>query len=521
MKTTPRRVLTATVAAFVALTLASCSAASGDSAEPVAATAGGTIVYATDVQPQAGGLDLFSSNAFANFNVLNQIYEPLIAKDDDGTVQPFLAESWEQVDETTWTFTLRDDVTFSSGTPMTASDVVFSLATLQAGLAGANFAGIATIEALDDLTVQVTTLGPDATVLNLLASRNNGIVSEEWYTNATEDERQTDAVGTGPFVLSNWEDNVSITLIKNEDYWGDDLPYADELVFDIIGDESARAAQLRQRSGTDLAWFRDPTQVSSLEAEGFIVGENASTRNLTMYINATEGPLADVNVRQAISLAMDREELINLAMSGYAEESYVVPAGDPDGIAPDEDAPFYTSDIDAAMDLLEEAGETSPTVKLTYASDAAFALDVPMVEVMKEQLAEAGITLELNPLPWAELLPAYIGGTWDDLILVPGTYQADPAFYFATILTPSLPMALSVTEESPAVALYQELRTTTDPDARAEVLLELEQMVAEDVNVLVAYTMPQRYEVWGDTVSGYVSDPYTTRVALKETFKTN
>ncbi|WP_062311035.1 ABC transporter substrate-binding protein [Demequina rhizosphaerae] len=525
MRTITRGIAATAAVAVLGLSLAACASGaetgSSESAEPLPAVEGGALVYASDVQPLAGGLDPYVAQAFANSNALVQIYEPLLAKDADGTIIPWLAEAWEQVDDLTYTFTLREGVTFSDGTPLTVDDVVYSLEQIRASQAGASyFPTVDQITALDDATVQLTTLVPDATIPNILSYRAMAIVNQAWYEATSEEERQTSALGTGPFVLDEWQDQVSMTFTANESYWGEG-PEVDTLEFDFIGDENARAAQLRQGSGTDMAWFRDPIQVQSLESEGYTVGENAATRSLTMYVNASDGPLADVKVRQAVSKAMDRQALIDFAMGGMAEPSLVVPVGDPWGIAPDESTPNYTHDVEGAKALLAEAGETSPTITLTYASDAAFALDVPMVEVLKQQLAEAGITLELVGKPWTEVLQSYIGGTWTDLVLVPGVYMPDPSAYYATILTPGLPMVTTVDETSPEVALYMQLRSTFDEAERAEVLAQLETAVAENVNVLVAYTGPQRYEVWGDTVTGYEVDPYTYREGLATTAKTS
>ena len=529
MRHTTRRTGTVVLAATLALSLAACSSggtASSRSSEEVTSSepvAGGTLTYATDVQPQAGGLDPYVSQAFANFNAIVQIYEPLLAKDNDGEIIPALAESWEQVDDTTFTFALRPGVTFSDGTPLTADDVVFSInAMLKPGTTQAqNLTSVADVTALDDATVQITTTAPDATLVNLLASRGYPIVSKAWYESTSPEDRQTSAMGTGPFILDTWEDNVSLTYTKNPTYWQEGLPYVDALEFLFVGDETSRASQLRQGSGVSVAWFRDPTQVTSLESEGFEVGQNASTRAMYMFVNASEGPLADVRVRQAVSKAMDRQMLIDLAMSGKAEPSLVVPAGDPWGITPDASTPNYTTDVEGAEALLEEAGQPAPTISLTYASDAAFALDVPMIEVLQGQLAEAGITLELNPVPWSEVIASYVQGTWTDLLLVPGVYQPDPAAYFATVLTPGLPMVSAVTADSPEVELYTKLRTTMDPAERADILVELETLVAENVDVLIAYTAPQRYEVWSDAVAGYVVDPYTYREGLAATYLVN
>ncbi|WP_062461889.1 ABC transporter substrate-binding protein [Demequina soli] len=525
MRTITRGIAATAGVAVLGLSLAACASGADTGAQgsssPKAAVEGGALVYATDVQPITGGLDPYLATAFANMNATVQIYEPLLAKDADGTIIPWLASSWDQVDDTTYTFTLRDGVTFSDGSPLTADDVVFSIEQMRSSAAGAaNFATLGEVTALDDATVQITTVAPDATLLNVLAYRGSAIVSKAWYESTSEEDRQTTAMGTGPFVLDTWTDQVSMTFTANKDYWGG-APSVDSLEFDFIGDENARAAQLRQGSGTDMAWFRDPTQVASLKDEGYTVGENAATRSLTMYVNASSGPLADVKVRQAVSKAMDRQALIDFAMGGMAEPSLVVPVGDPSGIAPDADTPNYTHDVEGAKALLAEAGQTSPTITLTYASDAAFALDVPMVEVLQQQLAEAGITLELVGKPWTEVLQSYIGGSWTDLVLVPGVYQPDPASYFSTILTPGLPMVTTVTADSPEVALYMQLRSTFDEAQREEILAQLEDTVAENVDVLVAYTGPQRYEVWGDTVTGYEVDPFTYREGLVSTSKTS
>lgn len=424
-------------------------AGSTETAPPGDPVTGGTIVYATDVQPVAGGLDPYTTQAFASWNVLVQIYEPLLAKDADGTLLPALAESWEQPDETTYVFTLREGVTFSDGSPLTASDVVYSLDTMRTvGAQSATLAMIAEVVAVDEATVQVATHGPSASLLNLLSSRQYPIVSEAWYSAASEQERQAQTMDTGPWVLTAWQDNVSVTLAANDGYWDEGLPYADELVFEIVGDETSRAAQLRQGGGTQMAWFCDPTQVSSLEAEGFHVGANAATRSMFMYINAG-GPMADVRVRQAVSKAMDREQITELAMAGRADTSLVVPTGDPAGVAPDATTPNYTRDVEGAKALLAEAGESDLRITLTYASDAAFALDVPMVEVMQAQLAEAGITLELEAVPWADVLASYTTGEWEDLLLVPGVYQPDPAVYFAPVLNTAIPTVSVVDESSP------------------------------------------------------------------------
>ncbi|WBU36718.1 ABC transporter substrate-binding protein [Homoserinibacter sp. YIM 151385] len=509
-------VIAASLAAATALVLTGCSTGGGDSTaaangEPVD---GGTLVYATDIQPTAGGLDPYSSVAFANQNMLVQIYETLLTKSDDGEIMPGLAESWEQVDDTTYTVTLREGVTFSDGSPLTAEDVVFSFDTMTTAPAvtATLLTGLAETTAIDEQTVQFTLSAPNGTFLNVIAARGTAyIVNQAWYESTPAEARQREALGTGPFVLDEWVDNVSLTLTKNEQYWQEGLPHLDVLEFQFLPDETARISALRQGAGVDAAWTRDAALVADLDGQGFAFGENASTRGLNIYVNAQSGPLADVRVRQAISLALDRQAIIDLAAGGNGELSLTVPAGDPTAVLPDEDTPLYTQDIDAAKKLLAEAGQESPTISLTYATDASLAIDVPAYEVMKEQLAEAGITLELNGTTWTEVVGAVVSGGYTDLIAVPGYYQPDMTAYFNFFLVPGAATNKVTAEGDPGVAELAELRGVIEPAERAEKLEALEDLVADQAYVYTLFAQAQRFEAWSERVQGYVADPFTYR----------
>lgn len=501
----------------VTLALTACSGggeATDPAGEPVA---GGDLVYSTDVQPAAGGLDPYVTTAFASENVLVQIYETLFVKDADGEIQPALATGYDQVDELTLDVTLRDDVSFSDGTPLTAEDVAFSFDTMTAvGAPQASLLRLAATEVVDPTTVRFTFDQPNGAFLNVISARGNAyVVNQAWYESTSPEDRQRSALGTGPFVLDSWEDNVAVDLVANEEYWEEGLPHVDTLSFEILADETARQSALRQGS-SQAGWLRDPALAEQLSNESFSVGENAATRNLYLYVNGQSGPMSDVRVRQAVSAALDREQIIELASGGRGEPSLAVAAGDPVAVAPDDDTPYYTQDIDAARDLLAEAGyEDGVTISLTYASDASFAVDVPAYEVMQQQLAEAGITLELQGVAWADLLSGYLSGDWTDLVAAPGTYRPDPTAYFTAFLTPDVATNRVTTADSPGVAELGELFATTAPEERSAIVADLQDIVAENAYVYVLYASPQRYEVWSDQLAGYEVDPYTYRSELK------
>lgn len=505
----------------VLLALAGCSAAGSETATPSAAATplgdpveGGTLTYATDVQPQAGGLDPYANIAFANQNVTVQIYESLLTRSDDGTIEPLLASSYDQPDDLTYVFHLREGVTFSDGTPLTADDVVFSFQTLQGTAAAMLLTGLADITATDPSTVTFTFSSPNGSFLNLAATRSQApIVSKAWYEATPAEERQTGAVGTGPFTLESWKDQVSVTLSKNPTYWGE-APHVDTLEFLIVPDETARLSTLQQ-GDADAAWIRDPQLAAQAESAGQLAfGANAVTRSLSMYVNATEGALSDIKVRQALSKGIDRDQIIQVATYGYGKKSFVAPVGDPASIAPDAETPNYTYDVEGAKALLSEAGTPAVTVPIYYAADASFALDVPVVEIMKEQLAEVGITLDLKAVPWADILTRYTTGDWEGLILVPGTYQGDVTSYFS-FLFPGVPFNQLGDAGQVALGQLSQVMAEGDPTARLALLDELTTTVAQDVLVLVPFAQPQRQELWADSLQGYSVDPYTYRSNLK------
>ena len=391
---------------------------------------------------------------------------------------------------------------------------MFSIETSKAGNGAGNLAMVDTVTAIDDHTVEFKLAYPSASFINVMSfAPNSPIVSEAWYTSTDDTSRQTTANGTGPFMLDEWQDGVVVKLKRNPNYWDQPKPYLDAIEFPIYPDETARYAALSQGGDVQAGWFRDFRIGEQAVDAGMHLGQNAQTRSLNLYMNLTDGPLSDLKVRQALSMGFDRDLVIELASQGTAIPTLVVPAGEPGALAPDGSTPNYAYDPDQAMALLDEAGQPNPTIEVTYASDQSFALDVPMLEAMKEQLSAVGIDLQLNPIPWADVLGQLTTGAWSGMILVPGVALADPTSYFNFVL-PDFPYNL--TGDATAGEMLQAAMAETDPDARTQQLNDLQTYIAENVLILIPYTQTQRQEVWTDELLGYSADPYTWRIHLKD-----
>lgn len=503
-----------------AVGISGCAAGSGRPMPSETPVNGGVLEYGTDVQPTAGGLDPFLASSFAAQNILVQVYESLLTRGDDGSFQPGLAESWEQTGPLTYRFTLRSDARFSDGSPVTSDDVVFSYNEMRTPTAPQRtmLGALGDVVALSPLDVQFTLKAPSGTFMNVVSARSSGIIaSRTWYESTPPEVRQRTAMGSGPFQLTNWQDQVVISLARNPHYWDAPRPYLDGINFRIVPDAQARMALLRQGT-VDAIWLADPQLGEQAESEGFLMGANAETRALTMLIDSTTGPMANPLVRQAVSKALDRDQIANLATYGYGKPSLTVPVGDPAAVAPDADTPNYTYDPDGARTLLAEAGAENVTIGLTYPGDQAFSQDTATYEVMQEQLSRVGINLELRPLPWADVMQRVMGGTYTDLIAVPMPASADPAMSFALFLSPGTPTNKTGAAGGEATTLFGKLMGVSDPAARRTVLTDLETEVAKQALILTPYAVTLRQEIWSPHLAGYQPDTYSFRYRLAESW---
>ncbi|WP_243228327.1 ABC transporter substrate-binding protein [Microbacterium sp. CIAB417] len=505
--------------AVATLTIAGCASAgdsgggSADAGEPVS---GGTLTWGVPAEPSAGGVDPMVASAIAAEVIDSIAYDTLLTRDDDGTVEPALATEWEQTDELTWVFQLRDDVLFADGTPFDAGDVVYSFETRKDGGSNATYlSSMESVEATGDHEVTFHFSQPDGTFLDAVSARQTFfIVSEEAYGGATEEERQTTTVGTGAYQVTEWKQGVSITMEKNENYWGDE-PYLDEIVFELYPDENTLLAAVQQGS-VQAASFIDGSLAQQAEASGFTLGDAAFRQNLAIYVNPEQGPLADLDVRRAFSLALDRQALVDTAMLGNAGISFVPPAGDP-GATDASELPYYTRDVDEAKRLLEEAGQPNPEITLSYMGDVA-AAHHPVYEMMQQQLAEAGITLNLEATPLSEIAPIFTSGeTWTDLVAIPGSPRASAVFYLEPVLLEG--GVYNHWEGNPDADKARELliaaKSAASPEEYEDLVGQLAEEAADKALEFVPAAVPVYFEVWDAAkLQGYENDVFYSRSGL-------
>jgi len=433
-----------------------------------AATAQDAITVAVQLEPP--NLDPTGGAAGAIDTVLySNVFEGLTRFASDGSIIPGLAQSWEiSEDGLTYTFTLRDGVTFHDGTTMDADDVKFSLdrarakdsTNAQKGL----FAPIDTVEVVNPLTVKVTLKQPTGMFLFNMAWGDAVIVAPESIAGIANTP-----IGTGAFKFAQWVQGDRIDLVKNPDYWGTPA-LLDRATFKFISDPTAAFAAVMAEDVDAFVGFPAPENLPQFQADPrfqVLIGNTEGETILAM--NNKMPPFNDVRVRRAVAHAIDRQAIIDGAMFGL---------GTPIGthFAPHNPAYVDLTDLsqfDPAMSkkLLAEAGLAdgfTTTLKLpppSYARRGG--------EIIASQLRAVGITAEIETQEWPLWLENTFKGKDFGLTIVSHTepmdigIYANPEYYFQY-------------GKPEFVALMDKLNATTDPEGRTALLQQAQRMIADD-----------------------------------------
>jgi len=329
----------------------------------------------------------------------------LVEIDADGVAQPELAESWElAADGTTWTFKLRQGVEFHSGKSLTSDDVVWSIN---------HHRGEDSTSAIKDVLGQIADVkadGPNAVVIALTSANVDFpyILSDPHITIAPSGTKGPDwdkGVGTGGYILEQWDPGVRFVAKRNPNYWKADRAHFDSVELINILDVAARTNALLS-GNVDVSVSPDNKVLERLKAlQKFEVIELASNGHVTMPMLTNTPPFTDVNVRLALKYALDREKLVETVFLGHASIGNDSPINGTYRYFAS-DLPQRHYDPDKAKFYLNKAGLTSLKVDLS-AANTAFDGAVDAAVLFSEQAAKAGI--EINPVREPD------DGYWDNV----------------------------------------------------------------------------------------------------------
>ncbi|WP_067970943.1 ABC transporter substrate-binding protein [Nocardiopsis trehalosi] len=524
----PRRLLSATAAGLAfAVAALPATPAHADGGEP------STLTVA--VSQPVDSLSPFLAQRLISTSVFRLNYD-FLTNYDPATNEPIpgLAESWETSDDgRTWTFQIRDDVTWSDGEPLTAEDIAWTYTTMMedegAATANGNFvANFESATAPDPTTLEIELSEPQATMLAL----DIPIVPKHVWEDVDDygtfnNDQDFPVVGSGPFTITDYRPNQSITLEANEDYWREP-PKFDRVVFTSMPEQDAQVEALRNGEVSLISGLT-PAQADALAEEDGITVNNASGKRFQAFtINPGaetqdgEGfgdghpALQDKVLRQAIMRAIDKDEIVENVYGGYAEaaEGYI-PSRYPDYFWEPEGDARLDFDADAANAMLDEAGyergddgvRVSPDgdrleLRLHVHNDRPDYVGIG--RVIEERLLEIGIEVDNQTVDPGVLSDALHAGEYD-LIMTGWSVNPDPDYVLGIHTCDALPEepgtmrsdAYFCNEEYDE--LYErQLATYDDPEARADIVKEMQAILYDEavVNVLT----------YSNTLEAYRSD---------------
>ncbi len=474
------------------------------------AGAGGELVIGKG--QEAVGLDPALVTATSSFDLIAVIYERLVEFDEAGDPQPILAESWEIPDDQTYIFTLRPDVTFHNGQPLTAADVKHTFDRIKdeatASPWASQFTPIDEIEATDDLTVTFRLNAPFGPFLATLSSGYASIVP-----NDDSLDLQAEMVGTGPFMLESWQQDTETVMTAFDGYREAETPLLSTLRYRIMPEESARLAAIRTGE-IHLTSIADPLTVeSATTSEGVEVIEYETTDYYLLGLNCAEAPFDDPKVRQALSLAIDRQAIVDAVFFGRGRVTGPLVPTLGEWAQPIDQLPNYAVDRERAQALLEEAGV--PDLSFSIVVGSLYQEFENIALVIQDQLAEIGVTATLEPVEWGTFIDRWSARDFQSFVSFNGSGNDPDRALYPAFITDGSVNAFQFSDEQ-ADQLLEEGRTTTDADARRETYQELETLLAEQAPALFISTRVAFFAV-RDTVSGFAPTGTQTWLTLDET----
>jgi peptide/nickel transport system substrate-binding protein len=454
--------------------LAACSGAGATPARPAAArrpVRGGNLALgltggsiSDTINPGGGVADIDYARIFS-------IYQPLVWLDPQARVEYVLAESIEPDggDLTRWIIKLQPGITFHSGKPLTAGDVVYTFRRILTGklpgsspLAPVDLNGT---RALDARTVLVKTTKPYGSFVDQLASvfAYLPVVPEGFTTGARPD-------GTGPFIYKSFTPGQRSVFTRNKNYWKPGLPHVDEITIIDFSDSLALANALilgqvhgaGLLDGTVVRYLREP---HGLAGVAVVPSPSGAITPFTMRVD--KPPFNDVRVRQAMRLLVNRPQLIQDALSGFGTwASDVFSPYDPDF----DRSLHRIQDTGQAHFLLKQAGHEN--LKVTLVTSAVSTGTVQMATVLAEQASEAGVTINVQNVPPATFFgPDYLSWVFAQDYYPYSTYLGQVAYSMLKVS----PFNETHTNSPYYQGLFDQANATANPGLRGEILHKMQE----------------------------------------------
>ena len=473
------------------------SACGGSSNGGGSGASGGLLIHGATGGSSKDTLDPHSPVTAPDIARVNNLYEPLLFWDKDYKIAPALATSvTPSSDAKTWTIKLRDGVTFHNGKSLTPEDVLFTIkrvanpkAPTSAGVALAAIIDFSATKKLDSSSLQIGLKTPYAVLDYLLAEYTFGIIPTDFNVKKP--------VGTGPFKFQSFTPGKSSTFTKFDGYWGD-VAKLDQLQIQDFSDANAQinALQAGQVQTVDNLPYN---LIDSVKGQGGKILETQSGAWVPFTMRVDQKPFSDVRVRQAMRLIVDRQQIIDQALSGKGTLGNDLYA--PFDTAYAKDLPQREQDIGQAKSLLKAAGASSLQVQL-FTGDDIGSVAPAAAALFKQQAKKAGVDVQVvkkNPFYGDDYLKyTFAQDFWNTRNYIPqaavcalknGTYNET---HF---------------DNSKFAGLISSAQAETDDDKRTS-LLQDAQKVEYDEGGYIIWGFRRQVDAVASTVSGVSTSKY-------------
>jgi peptide/nickel transport system substrate-binding protein len=511
------RTVSRAIAIFAALAiiLAACTGTtsggpSGSAATGAKATYGGSVTFA--MNSDISNMDPMLSGLFVDRHLMYAMYDSLVRVTPKGDIIPWLATKWTvSADGKSYTFNLRTDVKYQDGTTFDAASVKWNLdryRLTKESLRLGELAPIDTVTVVDPATVRVDLKAPSAPFLSVLVDRSGMMLSQKTVEAGGADfTRKAFKAGSGPFILTEAVKDDHYTFVKNPDWWGkaangDKLPYLDTLIIKPITDGDVRLTNVRTGqvqatnvvTGKDVPTVKADTTLVYQEIAGIGFNSLVPNRAPTFLFN-------EKRYVQAVSVAMDRDELLN---KGPAQGVGVVAYGPyaPSHFSYDPNfKPFATPDIAQAKKLVADVGKGPLTFELLVSSGDAATLQ--FAQLLQAELAKADITMNLKTMLFNDIVTLQQQHKQAGMTLIGWSGRIDPDGNTYDFNYTGRPNNDSAYSNKDVDSLLDQTRTATDPAKRKDLFLKAQQIFVVDDPSRIFYSFNAAQLLTAKAVQGF------------------
>lgn len=490
---------------MMATMLAGCSggASSSTPASASASAASGTSSNDSTTLTLAINADILTTDPQALNNgtttsVMYNVFSNLVKYDDAGEIVMDLAESYELLeDQLTWEFKIREDAVFHDGTPVTAEDVAWSLTRVMTDESSSdymNFSPLAEAVAVDDYTVHVVSKDPYPIMLQLLCKGGAAVLPKAYFEENGEEAWLANPIGSGPYQLTEYVKDDHVTLVPFADYYGEQNPDWEEVIFRVVPESSTRVGELIA-GNVDAVNMVIPTEWERVNGnEGTAVVNGPSTRVYQLALKTDKGPTADLRVRQAIDLAIDDQTIVDTILQGAGTPMLTrVPSG-VNGCNEDL-VGKYNYDPERAKELLAEAGYPDGFSMKIEAPTGRYTMDAEISQAIVAMLSQVGITVDLQLLESSAYSNVFSAHSAEDGFMTCfglGFFDASYGMigYFGVNTSGE-----SNWNNQEYIDMYYEAEFNMNEEERTQLFQEMQQMVADEVPYAIICQIDNSYGV--------------------------